>query len=286
MTKYLIVNADDLGLSAGVSRGILESHLHGIVTSTTAMINLPQAADAIRQAQQTAPRLGIGLHVTLTYGAPVLPPALVPSLVQPNGHFHSLETFKTHNSWLNAAELRAEIRAQFRRFVQIAGRLPDHLDAHHYAAYLNPDAFDMILRLAAQYRLPLRSAETHMTLEAMQQVFIGRGYPAHIVASLPQAILEIYETNARPQWPDITEREFYHEGANLENLLHILSHLREGITELMCHPGYIDDLPDEGYRTPRLVEKQALVHPAVREVVEREGIRLINFGQLPATANV
>ena len=55
--KQLIVNADDYGLTPGVSRGILEAHLKGIVTSTTVMMGLPGVAAAIAEAQRTAPKL-------------------------------------------------------------------------------------------------------------------------------------------------------------------------------------------------------------------------------------
>ena len=281
MTKYLIVNADDLGISAGVSRGIIEAHQHGIVTSTTAMVNMPHATEAIHHAQKQAPRLGIGLHITLTEGKPLLPPDQVPSLVSAEGCFYTLEDFKQRNPNFSATELRAEIKAQFRRFVDIARQLPDHLDAHHYAAYLNPDAFDMVLKLAAQYRLPIRSAETYMTHAAMREVFIARGYPSAVVETLPAAILDRYAANDKPRWPDSTERGFYQEGATLENLLHLLENLPDGTTELMCHPGYIYDLDDNSYAAPREIERKLLMYPAVLETVERRNIRLITFSELP-----
>ena len=84
--RGLIVNADDFGLSPGVSRGILRAHWEGIVTSTTFMVNFPWAAEMAGLLRR-APRLGVGLHLNLTTGAPVLPPAEVPSLVGPDGRF-------------------------------------------------------------------------------------------------------------------------------------------------------------------------------------------------------
>ena len=52
--KYLVVNADDFGLSAGINRGILEAHQQGIVTSTTVAVNFPDAATAIAQPRRSA----------------------------------------------------------------------------------------------------------------------------------------------------------------------------------------------------------------------------------------
>ena len=71
MSKYLIVNADDFNLTEGVTRGILDGHRRGIITSTTVMVNLPGLAVSRDLARQT-PGLGLGLHVNLTLGAPVL----------------------------------------------------------------------------------------------------------------------------------------------------------------------------------------------------------------------
>ena len=59
MSRYLIVNADDLGLSPGVNRGILEAHQRGILTSTTAMVNMPAVEAGICLLQQDAPQVGI-----------------------------------------------------------------------------------------------------------------------------------------------------------------------------------------------------------------------------------
>jgi hypothetical protein len=61
--RFLIVNADDFGLSEGVNRGIIEAHERGIVTSASLMVrNRPPRGGAIRANQ---PRLSVGLHVDL-----------------------------------------------------------------------------------------------------------------------------------------------------------------------------------------------------------------------------
>ena len=89
VTTCLIVNADDYAMSPGVSRGILEAHARGVVTSTTALVNTPGAKEALAAARAGAPALGLGLHVNLSFGRPVLPPSAVPSLVGDEGHFFS-----------------------------------------------------------------------------------------------------------------------------------------------------------------------------------------------------
>ena len=76
----LIINADDFGLTAGVNRAIVELHHARVLTSTTLMARAGATSEAIRLALAT-PTLGVGCHVVLVDGQPVLPPQDVPSLV-------------------------------------------------------------------------------------------------------------------------------------------------------------------------------------------------------------
>src|SRR5882724_2130520 len=64
MPRYLIVNADDFGLSAGVNRGIIESAERGILTSASLMVRSPAAVEAAEYAKQNS-KISVGLHVDL-----------------------------------------------------------------------------------------------------------------------------------------------------------------------------------------------------------------------------
>ena len=88
MKLRLIVNADDYGRTPSVSRGILDAHLNGIVTTTTVMINLPGALEDVRRGIENAPTLAFGVHLNLTCGKPLTPPDRVPTLIGANGWFH------------------------------------------------------------------------------------------------------------------------------------------------------------------------------------------------------
>ena len=79
--RRLIVNADDFGFTSGVNRAIIKAHTDGIVTSATLMANGP-AFSEVKELSKQFPNLGIGCHVVLIDGEPVLPPAKVPSLTQ------------------------------------------------------------------------------------------------------------------------------------------------------------------------------------------------------------
>ena len=84
--KNLIVNADDLGWTDGVNRGILEAFHHGIVTSTSLLANGAAFAGGV-EAARLAPGLGVGVHLNLSDGPPVAERETITSLLNDDGEF-------------------------------------------------------------------------------------------------------------------------------------------------------------------------------------------------------
>jgi len=274
----LIVNADDYGLTPGVSRGILEAHHKGVVHSTSVMISSPGVAAALREAINTAPGLGLGLHFTLsgTGSRPILPPEQVQSLVQEDGTFYPFEEWLTHYEQFSPAELSRELTAQCECLVDLAGKPPDHLDAHHHVIYRHPAALRTAFELAQRYNIPVRNPGFD---HALPELLSGISSPARETA---QAEINDILAGEVPRWPDHFESGFYDRTATLGDLLLILANLPEGITELMCHPGYADDLLTfrNDYTVKREAELAALTHTSVREMIRAEGIALVRFGDL------
>jgi chitin disaccharide deacetylase len=129
--KYLIVNADDFGASRGVNSAIVELHQLGVLTSSSLMIDMPAAMHAAHMAR-ASPRLGVGLHVTLTneQSAPLI-------------------------DFDDAARCLQELEAQITRFTDALGQVPTHIDSHqniHRDKRLLPIFQDV----AARHALPLR----------------------------------------------------------------------------------------------------------------------------------
>src|SRR5262249_29015599 len=110
--KRVIVNADDLGRTPGINRGVFEAHRRGIVTSASLMVNYPAARDVPALSAET-PGLGIGLHVALTGGVPTLPAERIRSLVDGRGRLPSRPSGLED---ADPAEVLAEVRAQVKRF--------------------------------------------------------------------------------------------------------------------------------------------------------------------------
>ncbi len=281
MGKRLIVNADDYGRTAGVVEGILWAHQQGIVTSTTAMMNMPGIEDALRRAQ-SYPELGLGVHLVFSAWRPLLPPEQIPSLVDAEGAFLSQKALWARPEAIQRDELQAELTAQVERFQALTGHPPDHLDCHHFV-HCHPLFFAVYVRLAAQWGLPIRAPfppEETLSRAAATVPFI-EGLPFSEVRAMMRRDREIVQVHG-VRHPDHFVGSFYGEEAvTLENLLAILENL-EGTTELMCHPGLADEqlLAESIYGQPREKELELLCHPHVRDKIDELGIELVSFGAL------
>ena len=282
MSKRLIVNADDYGRTGGVVEGILRAHQQGIVTSTTAMMNMP-GIEAALQRVQSYPDLGLGVHLVFSAWRPLLPPERIPSLVDDDGAFLNQKVLWARAEAIDLHELRAELTAQVERFRALMGHPPDHLDCHHFV-HSHPLFFAVYVELAAGWGLPIRTpfpAEEALSQTAATVPLI-EGLPLSGVRDMIRRDRELVQARG-VRHPDYFIGNFYgQEAVTLENLLAILENLREGTTELMCHPGLADEqlLAESIYGRPREKELELLCHPRVRDKLDELGVELVNFGTL------
>jgi predicted glycoside hydrolase/deacetylase ChbG (UPF0249 family) len=137
--RYLAVNADDFGYSAGVNRGILEAHQRGIVTSASLMVRQPAADEAIVAARRF-PGLSLGLHLDLGEWA------------YRNGQW--LEVYGVV-ALDNRAAVAREIRRQLELFLELTGRNPTHLDSHQHVHREEP-VRSVLRELGQQLGVPVR----------------------------------------------------------------------------------------------------------------------------------
>jgi predicted glycoside hydrolase/deacetylase ChbG (UPF0249 family) len=155
--RRLIINADDFGLTSGVNRAIVEAHEGGIVTSATLMANGSAFDEAVSLAQ-TRPRLGVGCHVVLVDGAPLVRQTATDSLLDPRTRNGGAPRFREGISKfatlallgrLAPEEIEAEVGAQIGK-LQSSGIAVTHLDSHKHT-HMFPQVIKPLLR-AAQAR--------------------------------------------------------------------------------------------------------------------------------------
>lgn len=276
MTLRLIINSDDYGRTPDISRGIRDAHLRGLVTSTTTMMNMPSAVEDVKIALQETPSLGLGVHLVLTSGVPLLPPEKVHSLTTPEGRFLSLAVFTKQAAALDPAEVKPEWRAQIEKFIAAAGQKPTHLDSHHHSSYFTPGLFQSMLELAQEYDVPIRLPLAESPAATLD------GIPDSLAAPMLEAAPRLL-AQFQPRSTNAFFATFYDRGATREELVRILDSLPgSGTFEIMCHPGYVDEAfaRESVYAWQRHTELEVLTDPQMRAEVEKRGIQLVSFAQL------
>lgn len=265
--KRLIINSDDYGRTPDISRGIRDAHLRGVVTSTTCMMNIPTTAEDIALALKETPTLGMGVHLVLTMGRPILSRAETSSLTDENGNFFKYTPFIEHLSRLQIEEVKAEWHAQVEAFIRASGRKPTHLDSHHHSSFFAPNLFRAMLELAKEYHCAIRFPFTDQVSEELKET----------ARYAPDLITEF-----NPRRPNHFVVDFYDEGATREALLGIINNLSDGTTEIMCHVGYVDDAfaNESIYNQQRNRELAILTDPSVKAAIQANGIELITFADL------
>jgi hopanoid biosynthesis associated protein HpnK len=289
--KRLIVNADDFGLTTLVSQAIIDGHNRGLISSTSLLANGEAFESAVALVRQ-APQLGVGVHLNLTEGKPVAPASSSATLVNGQGLFARTPVSLWREIILrrvSAAEIERELRAQIEK-VLAAGIGPTHLDSHKHVHAL-PFLGSMAIKLAREYGIPaVRSV-------AERQPALGcllRRYPGAIATIVRQLLSSwtltvVSKGSARQirraglvcavRFYGLTATGFLDE----EVIREILSNLPEGTSELMCHPGFVDN--DLRRMPTRLLEQremefQALTRPSLKLLAKDLGIQLVNYGDI------
>ena len=286
--KNLIVNADDLGWTEGVNRGIVEAHRRGLVTSSSLLAN-GRAFESAVAAAQSNPQLGIGVHLNLSDGPPTAPAEEVHGLLNEGGHLEEGPEsllLRIASRSLAVEEVEREWDAQIQK-VRSAGIEPTHLDGHKHVQML-PGLFEIALRLAKKHGIrAIRVAHEESTLRSVLSSAGQRRTGVVLKQGVQARGLKLLAPDAREmaEHAGIATADYFcgiaQTGAlTREGVEKLLESLPDGTTELMCHPGYADEeLRRTGTRLQesRETELQILTDAKVRKLVATRGIRLISY---------
>jgi chitin disaccharide deacetylase len=237
--RYLIVNADDFGLTPGVNRGIIEAHEDGIVTSASLMVRQDAAAQAA-QYSAAKPRLSIGLH--FDFG----------EWQRRDGEWHPrYEVVPTDDE----LSVHAEALRQLEQFRLLTGRNPTHLDSHQHV-HRDAPIRTVLVEIATSLHMPLRHCTGAIQYcgSFFGQCNDGTPYPdpltvdglMEILESLPEGITEL---GCHPGRPDDLLVSDYREERSTE-------------VDVLCHPRIAQAITDLGIRLVSFSEAAALIAPS------------------------
>jgi chitin disaccharide deacetylase len=221
--KLLIVHADDLGAAHSINRASTKAFETGLVSSGSIMVPCPWLSEIAAYAR-AHPDADLGLHLTLTSEwslyrwGPVLGKERVPSLLDNSGYLYSSEDEAAAHADIKEAE--AEIRAQIAR-ARALGIQPTHLDSHMGTLYQNKALFEMLVRVAREYKLPFRVSRDWFGQAQFMPAVLG---PGDVVLD---RTISIEPSVAPEEW----SRYYANEIKNLQ----------PGVTDMIVHLAFADD---------------------------------------------
>ena len=260
--KQIILNADDFGRHTLINRAVERGIHDGILHSATIMPGGAAFDDAAALARRTR-ELGVGIHLTLVTEAGVFVDD------------HTALTVRVLRGAVNLSEVRAELAAQLRR-VEAAGIHPTHADSHQHMHVL-PGVIDIALDLC-------KEAQIHAMRAPRAPLFAGDfGGIGQLIGRAGLSVLAhraAAKAKARGiHVPDHFAGIVAGEAVDTEALTEIAAGLREGVTEVMLHPGTDNAvlIRDCLWNHDFEAEFAAVCAPTVRDALAAAGAEITNF---------
>ena len=276
--KYLIVSADDLGLSESINRGIIKGYEEGIVTS----LNVIPAGEAFYDAMalmRAAKTKEVSAHLTLTEPGPVTEADKIPSLLTKGDRLHESYAGFLPNFLLgkiNKGQIYIELKNQLER-LKASGLPITNLSSHQHIHML-PGILEVFIRLAKEYNIP-------SIRYPRKDAFL---YPYRPKKIFKKIILGYFAGKMKKAFDEAsicyTDNflGFLDSGDICEEILvKMLNRLPEGTTELVTHPGFIssDVLDRSIFHRCCETDLAALTSRRVKKIIADKGIKLISFGE-------
>ena len=275
----LIVNADDLGLTEGHNCAIVEAHRGGILTSASLLACGLAFDDAVERVR-SVPTLGVGVHLALLEGVPVLPADVVPDLVGGDGRFGLSWVGLFRRLALGQVRREQVYREWYAQIEKVlaTGLHVTHLDSHKHV-HMHPQLLEVALALADEF--------------GIRRMRLAR--PLHLVSGARPMLLGVLATWARQR---ATQRGVRTpdalvglEASGQVTTAYMLAALRrpwQGTREWMMHPAYpnaaLAQLLAEGYGWIAGYrfedELAALCSTRVRARLDGLQIELMHYGAL------
>jgi hopanoid biosynthesis associated protein HpnK len=269
--KRLIVTADDFGLTEGINDGIVEAHSRGIVTRASIIANGEAFEHAVLLSKQFID-LKIGIHLTLVAETPINQPDKIKSLIASNGKF--VLNYKAFLSRyimrkITLDEVYLEWESQIQEVLN-SGININHIDSHQHLHML-PGLFNIAVALAHKYQIN-KIRMLHHDIVSIQN------FKALILTSLSFANKKKIKRSGIAFADNFLGLKY--SGHLDENIiLKLLYNIPAGTTEMMCHPGYADNIYYQKYTNWNYepdIELKALVSKRVKEKIISCNIKLIS----------
>ena len=276
--KRLIVTADDYGMSPAVNAAINACIAAGLVTSTNVMTNMAFYKEALK-LKETG--VSLGIHWTLSCGAPVSCSGDIPSLVTAEGTFYSYPEFRKRyrKGMIDRDQIRKELKAQFDRYVELLGE-PDYWNTHQNV-HVDFGIYRLFVDTAASLGIP--------RMRSHQRIYVPESVNAD-KQPLAWRMIEPVKARLLTAWQSSAHRKGIRSPQGLivclnnkdaERLEHLFSHIQwknRDLGELVIHPATECDSQYFGkIGEKRMTEYQLFTAANTAAIIEASGIQLTGY---------
>jgi hopanoid biosynthesis associated protein HpnK len=230
----LIFNADDFGWTDGQNLAVERAHRLGVLNRASLLCNGSAFYEAV-QISRNNPFLGVGVHLTLNEGLPLLPANHLPHITTPEGAFFD-SIFSILGRWIDRKNLQEEVREEWTAQIEKALRTGikiSHLDSHKHV-HLLPTLLDVAVDLSQEFQIRY----LRLPLEPLSGGLLRRGLPGiafWLLARRARGIL----THAGLVFADHFVGVGYSGGMTVERMLNRLREASKGTVEVMVHPAIL-----------------------------------------------
>ncbi len=254
MKRNLIITADDFGASNNINEGIEIAAEKGVITTISALSNFTESLPLLKKISENHPEIGMGVHLNITTGKPILGSGQVPSLVDKDGNFYTIEKLLTRLNRISIQELRIELKAQILALGKYNIRI-DHLSDQNAVLSFYGPFFEVLTHLAGEFHVPVRTpiiASLKYTDLFPHSEMNKHGHKIAFKLALnhPFRSIELLKYTRTSQidkkvqildnlgilHPDLLIDYFWGNPTE-SNLNYILEHLPNGTSELILHLG-------------------------------------------------
>ena len=306
--RYLIITADDFGASKNINEGIKIAADKKAITAISVLSNFSESFSELKQLSLNHPEIGIGLHLNIITGKPILGPDQIPSLVSSSGRFYTIDELLPKIKSISPEDLRRELRAQILALTANNIKL-DHLTDQDGILSLYSPFFEVMAALAKEFNVPVRTPLVasvkypdlfpySLLKKRGKQIAVKFAikHPFDALSLLKYSRIEEMEKKVQKMndlgipHPDLLIECFW-GNPSPKNYLHIIEHLPQGISELVLHIGTStrqDTYPnglDTDYFENREKELNTITDDHIKEYYDYLNIKTICYSEISNCKN-
>ena len=273
--QKIIVTADDYGMCEVVDRAIDKGIENGFITTTNVMLNMETVHNA-KDLRERYPHISIGVHWNVTTGKPVSDPKDIPTLVDKDGCFWSISTFKKRYSKGSIApeDLERELEAQYAMFEKVCGRA-DYWNTHENSS-LHTKAFNVFEKVAKAHGI-----SATRTFQRVYYDKINLGLKSACREFLVKNFFELWFTKIRKSFKMPTARVVSFDKISKTEgdiLMNALKKDGRQLIEVVFHPAMVSDNPYFGnISTERVREYEFVASNVIYERYRQNGFEFVGF---------